>query len=144
MTHTLTDPGAPGFMIRKSSPPGLWSKGRISQISEVQGARLVFLSGQVAADANYVVHSSEFRDQLEAVFDNLEIALKAVGAGLEHILKTTTFIVDEAHIGALREVRAKRLGHLAAPPCNTLLVVRRLAEPEFLVEVEAIAAVPPG
>jgi len=131
-----------GFLLRKSNPPVLWSKGRISQIAEVQGARMIYLSGQVPADERYVVHSSDFRDQVNKVFDNIEAGLATVGAGLDHIVKMTTFITDEGNIPALREVRSVRLGNLDTPPCNTLLVVRRLAEPEFQIEIEVVAAVP--
>lgn len=142
MAQSPSTPDTNGFLLRKSSPPVLWSKGRISQIAEVQGARMIYMSGQVPVDERYVVHSTDFRDQVNTVFDNIEAGLATVGAGLDHMVKMTTFITDEANIPALREVRAVRLGKLDAPPCNTLLVVRRLAEPEFQIEIEVVAAVP--
>jgi enamine deaminase RidA (YjgF/YER057c/UK114 family) len=71
-------------------------------------------------------------------------ALAAAGATFADIVKTTTYITDLAHRQALREVRIERLGHLAAPPANTALVVSSLIEPEFLVEVDVVAAVPLG
>jgi enamine deaminase RidA (YjgF/YER057c/UK114 family) len=142
MAHPPPATGTEGYLLRKTSPPVLWSKGRISQIAEVRGARMIYMSGQVPADERYVVHSADFRDQAHKVFDNIEAGLATVGAGLEHIAKMTTFITDETDIPALREVRAVRLGKLASPPCNTLLVVKRLAEPEFKIEIEIVAAVP--
>ena len=142
MAQSTSTPGTNGFLLRKTSPPVLWSKGRISQIAEVQGARMIYLSGQVPADERYVVHSTDFRDQVNKVFDNIEAGLATVGAGLDHIVKMTTFITDEANIPALREVRSVRLGNVDPPPCNTLLVVKRLAEPEFQIEIEVVAAVP--
>jgi len=137
-----SDPAATEYLLRKSSPPVLWSKGRISQIAEVQGARLIYLSGQVPADEHYVVHSQDFRAQAHKVFDNIEAGLATVGATIAHVVKMTTFLTDEANIPLLREVRAARLAGHGTPPCHTLLVVRRLAEPEFLIETEVIAAVP--
>ncbi len=132
----------PQFMLRHSNPPGLWTSPRLTQMVEVQGARLIYLSGQAAADCNYKVNSRDFRDQLNAVFDNIECALKSAGVGLESIVKTTTYLTDAAHITALREVRLARYQQLKAPPANTLLIVSRLAEPEFLVEIDVVAAVP--
>lgn len=131
-----------GFLLRKTNPAGLWSSPRLSQVVEVQHARLIYLSGQTAADAAYRVTSADFRAQMHAVFDNIETALGSVGAGLEHIVKTTTYLTDIRNREAMREVRAERLGHLAAPPANTALVVQSLIEPEFLVEIDVVAAVP--
>lgn len=130
------------FLLRKTNPAGLWSSPRLSQVAEVQHARLIYLSGQTAADAAYRVASADFRAQMHAVFDNIETALGAAGAGLENIVKTTTYLTDVRNREAMREVRAQRLGHLAAPPANTALVVQSLIEPEFLVEIDVVAAVP--
>jgi enamine deaminase RidA (YjgF/YER057c/UK114 family) len=130
------------YFLRKTNPPGLWSSPRLSQVVEVQHARMIYLSGQTAADASYRVASSDFRTQLHAVFDNIALALGAAGAGFEHLVKTTIYLTDIRNREAMHEVRAQRLGHLAAPPANTALVVQSLIEPEFLVEMDAVAAVP--
>ncbi|MGZ9005375.1 MAG: RidA family protein [Burkholderiales bacterium] len=130
------------FMLRHGNPPGLWRSPRLSQVVEVVGARMIYLSGQTAADEHYRVHSTDLRSQANAVYDNIETALASVGAGWENVVKTTTYLVDESHIGALREVRLERFKGLKAPPANTLLVVSRLAEPDFLIEVDVVAAVP--
>lgn len=130
------------FTLRHSNPPGLWQSPRLTQVVELQGARMIYLSGQTAADENYKVHTMEVRAQANAVYDNIETALKSVGAGWDNVVKTTTYLTDAAHIPMLREVRLERFKTLKAPPANTLLVVSRLAEPEFLIEVDVIAAVP--
>lgn len=130
------------FNLRRSNPPGLWRSPRLTQVVEVQGARMIYLSGQTAADESYHVHTTDVRAQANVVYDNIEIALKSVGAGWDHVVKTTTYLTDAAHIPALREVRLARFKALEAPPANTLLIVSRLAEPEFLIEIDVIAAVP--
>ena len=140
--HVVTDAGSPDFMIRYRNPPAGWDSPRFSQVVEVQGARLIYLSGQAAIDREYRVVSSDFRVQLGQVWDNIEAALAAVGATLQNIVKTTTYIVDAKYRQDMREVRAERLKHLEAPPANTALVVNRLIEPEFLVEIDVVAAVP--
>lgn len=140
--HVVIDPQAPEFMIRYRNPPSGWDSPRFSQVVEVQGARLIYLSGQAAIDRDYRVVSSDFRVQLNQVWDNIEAALSAVGATLQNIVKTTTYIVDAKYQQDMREVRAARFKDLKAPPANTALVVQSLIEPQFLVEIEVIAALP--
>jgi enamine deaminase RidA (YjgF/YER057c/UK114 family) len=130
------------FDVKHSNPAGLWTAPRLTQMVEVQGARMIYLSGQVAADAQYKVHSNDIRQQAHAVYDNIEIALRAAGATLNDIVKTTTYLIDAAHIPGSREVRQERYKNLKAPPANTLLIISRLAEPEFLIEIDVVAAVP--
>jgi len=130
------------FQVRYSNPPGLWTSPRLSQMVEVQGARMIYLSGQTAADGNYKVRSPDFRGQAHAVYDNIELALRSVGARLQDVIKTTTYLTNPEDIAALREVRLERYKGLQTPPANTLLVVNRLAEPEFLIEIDVVAGVP--
>ncbi len=140
--HRLTDPAHPDFEIAYSNPQGLWTSPRLTQLVEVRNARMIYLSGQTPADASYKVSSPAIIDQANAVYDNIEIALKSVGAGLQNIVKTTTYIVDAKYIPAVRDVRIERYRDLKAPPANTLLIVSRLAEPGMLVEIDVIAALP--
>jgi enamine deaminase RidA (YjgF/YER057c/UK114 family) len=139
---TRTDPDDPAFRVRYMDSSDLWSAPRLTQVVDVRHARMIYLSGQAPADAAYKVGSNDFRAQMHKVFDNIEAALAVAGATLADIVKTTTYITDAAHRDAMREVRAARLGHLKAPPANTALVVASLIEPEFLVEVDVVAAVP--
>jgi enamine deaminase RidA (YjgF/YER057c/UK114 family) len=117
-------------------------RARLTQMVEVEGARLIFLSGQVAANADYKVESSDIRRQAHTVYDNIEIALRAAGATLANVVKTTTYLTSADYIAPSREVRIARYRNLEAPPANTLLIVSRLAEPEMLIEIDVIAAVP--
>ena len=130
------------FQVKHSNPAGLWTSPRLTQMVEVQGARMIYLSGQTPADASYKVRSADFREQARAVYDNIEIALRAAGATLDNIVKTTTYLTNAADIPALREVRSERYRDLKVPPANTLLVVSRLAEPDFLIEIDVVAALP--
>lgn len=130
------------FEVKYSNPAGLWTSPRITQMVEVQGARMIYLSGQTPTDANYRVRSSDFRRQAHSVYDNIELALRSAGATLSNVVKTTTYLTDAGNIAPLREVRLERYKDLQAPPANTLLVVSRLAEPEFLIEIDVVAALP--
>ena len=130
------------YKLRHTNPPGLWRSPRLTQVVEVENARMIYLSGQTPADEHYKVKGSDVREQANAVYDNIEIALGSVGADWSNVVKTTTYLTDAADIAALREVRLARFRNLAAPPANTLLVVSRLAEPAFLIEIDVVAAVP--
>lgn len=131
------------FQIKRSNPEGLWTAKRLTQMVEVEGpARLIFLSGQVAVNADYKIVSNDIRKQAHAVYDNIEIALRAAGATLADVVKTTTYLTSADYIAPSREVRVERYQNLKSPPANTLLIVSRLAEPEMLIEIELVAAVP--
>jgi enamine deaminase RidA (YjgF/YER057c/UK114 family) len=109
----------------------------------VQGPmRLVFVSGQISLDANgNVVGKGDIRAQCEQVFKNLGTVLNASGASWNAVIKTNAYIVDmdDAKVAAFREVRSRVLKPVQLP-ASTLVGVTRLAHPDFLVEVEAIAA----
>ena len=77
--------------------------------------------------------------QADQIYKNLQIALASLGASLEHLVKTTTCVVSRDCIDAVREARAKYLAN--DPPTSTLPFVSRLARPEFLLEIEAVAYV---
>jgi enamine deaminase RidA (YjgF/YER057c/UK114 family) len=79
-----------------------------------------------------------FRAQTRQVFNNLRLALESVGATFEDLLKTTTYVTDIGHLTAFREVRNDVL-RPDQLPANTLVEVRALARPEFLIEIEAVA-----
>lgn len=131
------------FQVKKSNPAGLWTAKRLTQMVEVEGAaRMIYLSGQTAANADYKVESSDIKRQTHAVYDNIEIALRAAGATLANVVKTTTYLTSADYIAPSREVRIDRYRNLEAPPANTLLIVSRLAEPEMLIEIDVVAAVP--
>ena len=78
--------------------------------------------------------------QAEQVFKNLQAALDAAGAKFSDVVKMNTYITDMEQAPAVREVRARYFGDTT--PASTLVQVVRLARPEFLLEIEVIAAVP--
>jgi 2-iminobutanoate/2-iminopropanoate deaminase len=102
---------------------------------------LIFVSGQVGRDQKGdLVGPGDIRLQTEQAFKNLKAILEAAGTGMHKVGKVTVFITHLEHRAAVQEVRArvfKEAGHL---PASTLAVVKNLALPEWLVEIEAIAA----
>jgi len=100
----------------------------------------IYVAGQVAVDREgRLVGPGDFEAQAVQVFENLKAVLEAAGAGLEHVVKTTVFLTHFAHRDKFREVRAR---YFKEPfPASTLVFVESLAQPDWLIEVEAIAVV---
>jgi enamine deaminase RidA (YjgF/YER057c/UK114 family) len=105
----------------------------------VRTGNLVFIAGQVAQDARgEVVGPGDFPAQAAQVFENLARALASVGATLENLVKITIYITDPRFRDPLREVNRRYLP--TDQPTSTLLVVAGLARPEYLIEIDAVAA----
>ena len=132
----------PQFRVRYSCPPDLYDPKSYSHVVEVQGGRLLFVSGQVPVNAQRQLASRDFREQVERVYDNLETVLKSVGAGFENVVKTTNFLTNISQAKVFREVRDARFAHLKTRPASTTIVITALVEPEFLLEIEVTAVVP--
>ena len=100
-------------------------------------ARWLHISGQLGIGPD-----GKLRDgiaaQAEQAWTNILNILSAAGMGAADIVKITTFVVSAGDVGAVRVAREAALGSVR--PASTLLVVQALANPEFLVEIEAVAA----
>jgi reactive intermediate/imine deaminase len=103
--------------------------------------QLVVVSGQVPADAEgRLVGSGDPEAQVRQVFRNLERALAAAGATMDHVVKLTVFLTDMADLGVFRKVRDEYI-RADRPPASSLVRVSGLVNPEFRIEVEALAAI---
>lgn len=128
--------------ITRTNPPGIAKPfSNYAHVVAVEGAsKLVFCAGQVAADANgNVLPPDDFDAQASMVMANLGKALAAGGAGFSDVTKVTIYIVNPHDVAKARGILTTYFG--ANPPASTLCILRGLANPNFLVEVEAIAAV---
>ena len=130
--------------LRFSNPPGMSKPPAYSHVVEVNGPhRTIYLAGQTGVDANGKV-AEGIRAQTVQVMENIKMALAAVGGGFEHIVKLTSYLTNlEANGAEFREVRGSYFPNKEALPASTLLQISRLANPAYLVEVEAIAILPP-
>ena len=108
-----------------------------SQCVEVAGnARRLIISGQVGAKQDGTTVKG-IEAQTEQVFDNLEAVLKAAGMELKDVVKIVSYCVGRENLPGMRSVRGRRLsGHA---PTSTLLIVAGLANPDYLIEIEAEA-----
>jgi 2-iminobutanoate/2-iminopropanoate deaminase len=105
-----------------------------------EGGQLLYVSGQVARDIDgNVVGKGDMRTQARQVFQNLRQVLQAAGGDLKDLMKMTTYITNIENFPAVAEVRNEVFqGEL---PASTLIVVKSLFNPDFLIEVEGIAAI---
>ena len=100
-------------------------------------ARWLHISGQVAVDKDGKT-PERFEDQVQLVFDNLRAVLAQAGMSPKDLVKVNVYLLRPEDIPALRAARDAFQGD--ARPASTLVIVSRLVRPEWLVEIEAIAA----
>jgi enamine deaminase RidA (YjgF/YER057c/UK114 family) len=129
--------------ILRSNPPELGSPPGYSQIVEVKASRLIFMSGQTALDRDgNLVGNNDFAAQAAQAFENLAVALRDRGCDPSNLVKLTVFLTDMSHLGLYREARNRFFASVTPPaaPAITLVEVSKLYGPDFLIEIEAIAA----
>lgn len=131
--------------IKIYNPEGLAKPlGQYSHVTRVKASEYIFIAGQVSADRNgALVGADDFDAQCVQIFANIEVALKSAGAGWANIVQFYTFLVHSQDIAKFMKYRLREFprmfGNGVYPP-NTLLMVDRLVKEEFLIEVQATAA----
>jgi reactive intermediate/imine deaminase len=106
----------------------------------IKSGRLVFVAGQVAVDGQgKTIGVGDIRAQTRQVLTNVGAVLAAGGASFDDVVKVTVFLTDMGQIAGVQEVRPD---FFKPPyPASTLVEVSRLVNPEWLIEIEAIAVV---
>jgi enamine deaminase RidA (YjgF/YER057c/UK114 family) len=127
------------------NPPSLGTPlGQYSQITRVKAAELIFIAGQLAVDREgNIVGADDFESQCAQIFANIRAALESAGAGWTNIVQFTTYLVHSQDISRFMKFRTRefpRMFGTAPYPPNTLLMVDRLVQEPFLVEVQTVAA----
>jgi enamine deaminase RidA (YjgF/YER057c/UK114 family) len=120
------------------SPPGY------SHVAKVNKGTMVYLAGQVPCDASgKLVGAGDVEAQAEQVYRNIRIAIEAAGGVMADIVKLNTYILAEVDPANLTKLRAVRERHVntVQPPASTLVYISRLAQPGWLIEIEAVAAI---
>jgi 2-iminobutanoate/2-iminopropanoate deaminase len=101
-------------------------------------ARLLYISGQIGVLPDGKV-AKGIDAQADAVWANIKAILADAGMTYADLVKLHVLLVDAKDIGATRAARDRALGS-TRPPASTLAVISALASPEFLIEIEAVAA----
>ena len=105
-------------------------------------ARIVYIAGQLGVDKEGKL-SSDFRLQAVQTFENLKHALVAVGGRFEHVVKFNNYLVDLKYLPVFRQVRDSYLADQNRP-ASTTLAISGLAREGGLLEIEAVAVLPPA
>jgi len=110
--------------------------GQYSHLTRVKASEYLFIAGMLAA-------GESFDAQCSGVFSQIETALKSAGAGWANVVQFTTYLVHSQDIPRFMQWRLREFPRMFPDgryPPNTLLIVDRLVQEPFLVEVQTIAA----
>jgi 2-iminobutanoate/2-iminopropanoate deaminase len=122
--------------------PTVYNPVRYVQGIKTTGGTIVWLSGQVSQDKDgKVVHKGDFAGQARQALANLKAMIEAAGGTIHDIVKVNTYLTDLRYREELARIRAEFFpdGKL---PASTLVGVIALADPDMLVEIEAVAVIP--
>ena len=119
--------------------------GQYSHVTRVKANEFLFIAGMLSANqAGEIIGANDFDAQCAQVFANLEAALKSAGAGWGNVVQFTTYLVHSQDIPKFMTYRLREFPKMFANgvyPPNTLLMVDRLVQEPFLVEVQTVAAI---
>jgi len=110
--------------------------GQYSHMTRVKASEYLFIAGMLAP-------GDSFDAQCSGVFAQIETALKSAGAGWGNVVQFTTYLVHSQDIPKFMQWRLREFPRMfpdAKYPPNTLLVIDRLVQEPFLVEVQTVAA----
>jgi enamine deaminase RidA (YjgF/YER057c/UK114 family) len=132
--------------IQMSNPEGLHRPlGPYCQVSRVRASEFVFVAGQTAVDKDgKVVGVGDLEAQCQQVYSNIEVALRSAGAGWTNVVHFTNYLVSREDQPRFVKYRLGVFPHMfpnGAYPPNTILFIDKLLNKDFLVEVQAIAAI---
>jgi 2-iminobutanoate/2-iminopropanoate deaminase len=117
----------------------VWDPPAYSQTVKVTGGEtILYLAGQVAYDDNgNAAHAGDFRAQARAALQAVKAQVEAGGGTMANIVKVNTYLTDIRHRADYGPIREEFFGKKM--PAHTLVAVAALAQPEFLIQIEAIA-----
>ena len=110
--------------------------GQYSHMARVKAGEFLFIAGMLAP-------GSDFDSQCSGVFAQIGSVLESAGAGWGNVVQFTTYLVHSQDIPKFMTWRLREFPRLfpnGVYPPNTLLVIDRLVQEQFLVEVQTVAA----
>ncbi len=130
--------------IQHVNPDGLSKNPTFSQVVTTHGkGKTIYIGGQDAVNAEgEIIGKGDIALQTEQVMENIRKALSACGASFENLVKLSIYLVQGQDLYSGFQVSQKYLGHLENPPAISVLIVVGLANPDFLVEIDATAFIP--
>ena len=128
-------------MERKIISPEGWQAIYFPAHEITDPKRFVFCSGMVSKDENgEAVHVGDLLAQINKALDNIEATLSEVGMDLSKVVRMNYYTTDVPAFINCEKSFSDRLAKAGCKPTSTLLGIVALANPDFLVEIEAIAA----
>jgi enamine deaminase RidA (YjgF/YER057c/UK114 family) len=105
--------------------------------------RTIYVGGQDAVDASgAIVGKGDIKAQTEQILKNIQAALAAGGADLEHVVKWNLYVVEGQSLREGFEAFQRFWGKRANPPAISFMFVAALAHPDYLAEMDAVAVIP--
>lgn len=119
--------------------------GQYTHMTRVKANEFLFIAGMLSANkAGDMIGHDDFDAQCRQVFANIDAALRSAGASFANVVQFTTYLVHSQDIPKFMQFRLREFPKLfpsGVYPPNTLLMVDRLVQEPFLVEVQTIAAI---
>ncbi len=130
--------------VRYINPDTLNKNPAFTNVVTVTGpVKTIYVGGQDAVDASgTIVGKGDLKAQTEQILKNIEAALAAGGARLEHVIKWNLYVVQGQSLREGFEAFQQFWGKRSNPPAISFMFVAGLAHPDFLAEMDAIAVVP--
>ncbi|MCQ3930504.1 MAG: RidA family protein [Chloroflexi bacterium] len=128
--------------IKRLNPDTLHQNPAFTQVVTVENPRkLIYVGGQNGVNTTGEVVGQDIASQSEQAFKNVIMALEAAGATLADVVKMTIYVVQGQSLQA-GFAGAQKVGNMNTyPPAISVIIVAGLANPQFLVEIEAVAAI---
>jgi enamine deaminase RidA (YjgF/YER057c/UK114 family) len=142
--QTATEAGKPTAHLRFVQPNTIFKTATYTHVVEIMGpGRLIYTSGEQGRDPDGSF-PKDIRGQSIRAFENIKAALAAVGATFDHVVKLNVYMIDlRKNQPIFSEIKQQYVNRLA-PPASTTVQVPLLTRDDALVEVEAVAALPPA
>ena len=130
--------------VQHINPDGLMKSPAFSQVVTTEGAgKTIYVGGQNAVNHKQeVIGKGDIAAQTTQVMQNVQTALRAAGADFKDVIKFGIHIVQGQNIQEAFKAAQPFMSQVGDPAAVTGVVVAGLTNPEFLIEVEAIAFVP--
>lgn len=133
-------------MIEHIQPPDLFPGAKLgfTQVTAASAARIIWIAGQTACDQRgRPIGGNDVGAQAEAALENVGRALAAAGAGPGDVTMLKVYVVGLDRTGAAEiALRVAKFFQGVEPPASTWVGIQALMHPAFLIEIEAVAAVP--
>ena len=119
--------------------------GQYTHVTRVKASEFLFIAGMLSGDsAGNIIGAGDFDAQTRQVFMNVDAALRSAGATWKNVVQFTTYLVHSQDIAKFMDFRLREFPKMFPDgiyPPNTMLIVDRLVQEPFLVEVQTIAAI---